>query len=63
MLYELCRLQEEKMTKLKSPNFHVSRTRLVVYNLPKSMTEKQLKKLFIDAVTSRHKAKACDSTG
>jgi RNA recognition motif-containing protein len=53
MLYELCRLQEEKMTKLKSPNFHVSRTRLVVYNLPKSMTEKQLKKLFIDAVTSR----------
>ncbi|KAG6761565.1 hypothetical protein POTOM_034793 [Populus tomentosa] len=47
------RLQEEKMTKLKSPNFHVSRTRLVVYNLPKSMTEKQLKKLFIDAVTSR----------
>ncbi|XP_034902387.1 uncharacterized protein [Populus alba] len=41
------RLQEEKMTKLQSPNFHV------VYNLPKSMTEKQLKKLFIDAVTSR----------
>ncbi|KAG5239011.1 RNA recognition motif-containing family protein [Salix suchowensis] len=47
------RLQEDKMTKLRSPNFHVSRTRLVVYNLPKSMTEKQLKKLFIDAVTSR----------
>ncbi|KAJ6385956.1 hypothetical protein OIU77_029006 [Salix suchowensis] len=47
------RFQEDKMTKLRSPNFHVSRTRLVVYNLPKSMTEKQLKKLFIDAVTSR----------
>ncbi|KAJ6692740.1 RNA-BINDING MOTIF PROTEIN Y CHROMOSOME FAMILY 1 MEMBER C-RELATED [Salix purpurea] len=47
------RLQEDKMTKLRSPNFHVSRTRLVVYNLPKSMTEKQLKKLLIDAVTSR----------
>ncbi|KAJ6927270.1 hypothetical protein NC651_011368 [Populus alba x Populus x berolinensis] len=39
--------QEERMTKLQSPNFHV------IYNLPKSMTEKQLKKLFIDAVTSR----------
>lgn len=41
------------MTKLQSPNFHVSRTRLVIYNLPKSMTEKELKKLFIDAVISR----------
>lgn len=41
------------MTKLQSPNFHVSRTRLVIYNLPKSMTEKGLKKLCIDAVVSR----------
>ncbi|XP_016511055.2 uncharacterized protein LOC107828288 [Nicotiana tabacum] len=46
-------LQEKKMIKLKSPNFHVSRTRLIVYNLPKSMSEKQLKTLCIDAVTSR----------
>ncbi|KAJ0076654.1 hypothetical protein Patl1_36500 [Pistacia atlantica] len=46
-------LHEKKMTKLQSPNFHVSRTRLVIYNLPKSMTEKELKKLFIDAVISR----------
>ncbi|KAM3376979.1 RNA-binding protein 28 [Capsicum galapagoense] len=46
-------LQEKKMIKLKSPNFHVSRTRLIIYNLPKSMTEKQLKTLCIDAVTSR----------
>ncbi|GLU12853.1 hypothetical protein SLE2022_295110 [Rubroshorea leprosula] len=46
-------LQEKKMTKLRSPNFHVSRTRLVIYNLPKTMNEKQLKKLFIEAVTSR----------
>ena len=46
MFFKLCR-QEERMTKLQSPNFHV------IYNLPKSMTEKQLKKLFIDAVTSR----------
>ncbi|KAF5727175.1 putative RNA-binding family protein [Tripterygium wilfordii] len=47
------RLQEQKMTKLESPNFHVSRTRLVIYNLPKSMTEKELRKLCIDAVVSR----------
>ncbi|XVE67017.1 hypothetical protein DITRI_Ditri08aG0126400 [Diplodiscus trichospermus] len=46
-------LHEKKMTKLQSPNFHVSKTRLVVYNLPKTMTEKELKQLCIDAVTSR----------
>ncbi|XP_044490540.1 RNA-binding protein 28 isoform X2 [Mangifera indica] len=47
------KLHEKKMTKLQSPNFHASRTRLVIYNLPKSMTEKVLKKLFIEAVISR----------
>ncbi|XP_021751777.1 RNA-binding protein 28-like isoform X1 [Chenopodium quinoa] len=46
-------LHLKKMTKLKSPNFHVSKTRLVIYNLPKSMTPKQLKKLCIDAVVSK----------
>ncbi|XWS40072.1 hypothetical protein CRYUN_Cryun18bG0109000 [Craigia yunnanensis] len=46
-------LHEKKMTKLQSLNFHVSKTRLVIYNLPKSMTEKELKQLCIDAVTSR----------
>ncbi|XAR59587.1 hypothetical protein NMG60_11015474 [Bertholletia excelsa] len=46
-------LERKKMTKLQSPNFHVSRTRLVIYNLPKSMTERELKKLCIDAVKSR----------
>ncbi|GAB4853859.1 hypothetical protein Ancab_018068 [Ancistrocladus abbreviatus] len=46
-------LEKKKMTKLQSPNFHVSRTRLIIYNLPKSMTDKELKKLCIDAVTSR----------
>ncbi|CAH9055312.1 unnamed protein product [Cuscuta europaea] len=46
-------LHEKKMIKLKSPNFHVSRTRLIIYNLPKSMTDKELKKLCLDAVTSR----------
>ncbi|XP_055815663.1 uncharacterized protein LOC129885419 [Solanum dulcamara] len=46
-------LQEKKIIKLKSPNFHVSRTRLIMYNIPKSMTEKQLRTLCIDAVTSR----------
>ncbi|KAL2326435.1 hypothetical protein Fmac_025493 [Flemingia macrophylla] len=46
-------LERKKKTKLQSPNFHVSRTRLVIYNLPKSMNEKELKKLCIDAVISR----------
>ncbi|KAL2920442.1 RNA-binding protein 28 [Bienertia sinuspersici] len=46
-------LYQKKMSKLQSPNFHVSKTRLVIYNLPKSMTVKQLKKLCVDAVTSK----------
>ncbi|KAJ4890869.1 RNA-binding (RRM/RBD/RNP motifs) family protein [Raphanus sativus] len=47
------RLHENKMKKLQSPNFHVSKTRIVIYNLPKSMDEKQLQKLLVDAVISR----------
>ncbi|CAN0906292.1 RNA-binding protein 28 [Linum grandiflorum] len=46
-------LQEKKTTKLKSPNFHVSRTRLIIYNVPKSMSELALKKLCLKAVISR----------
>ncbi|CAH1439201.1 unnamed protein product [Lactuca virosa] len=46
-------LEQKKATKLQSPNFHVSRTRLIMYNVPKSMNDKQLKRLCIDAVTSR----------
>ncbi|KAG4969095.1 hypothetical protein GLYMA_12G236300v4 [Glycine max] len=46
-------LERKKKTKLQSPNFHVSRTRLIIYNLPKSMNEKELKKFCIDAVVSR----------
>ncbi|KAG9130427.1 hypothetical protein Leryth_004369 [Lithospermum erythrorhizon] len=46
-------LQEKKTTKLQSPNFHVSKTRLIMYNIPKSMSEKGLKKLCIEAVISR----------
>ncbi|KAF1885473.1 hypothetical protein Lal_00029362 [Lupinus albus] len=46
-------LEKKKKTKLQSPNFHVSTTRLIIYNLPKTMTEKQLKKLCIDAVKSK----------
>ncbi|KAK9286920.1 hypothetical protein L1049_015327 [Liquidambar formosana] len=46
-------LEAQKTTKLQSPNFHVSRTRLIIYNVPKSMTEKELEKICIDAVTSR----------
>ncbi|XP_050232696.1 uncharacterized protein LOC126681245 isoform X2 [Mercurialis annua] len=46
-------LHEKKTIKLRSPNFHISRTRLVMYNIPHSMTELKLKKLCIDAVVSR----------
>jgi nucleolar protein 4 len=46
-------LERSKTVKLRSPNFHVSRTRLIIYNLPKSMNEKQLKRLCVNAVTSR----------
>eukprot|EP00252_Welwitschia_mirabilis_P008648 TRINITY_DN2064_c0_g1_i1.p1 TRINITY_DN2064_c0_g1~~TRINITY_DN2064_c0_g1_i1.p1 ORF type:complete len:973 (-),score=289.26 TRINITY_DN2064_c0_g1_i1:319-3237(-) len=46
-------IAQKKAIKLRSPNFHVSRSRLCVYNLPNSITEKKLKKLFIDAVKSR----------
>ena len=44
------RAAEEKNTKLRSPNFSVSRTRLSVRNLPFTMQEKELKQLFIAAV-------------
>ncbi|XP_077213938.1 RNA-binding (RRM/RBD/RNP motifs) family protein isoform X1 [Tasmannia lanceolata] len=47
-----------KMAKLQSSNYHISRTRLIVYNLPKEMTEREFKKLCIDAVLSR----ACKQT-
>eukprot|EP00250_Pteridium_aquilinum_P011016 c19783_g1_i1 orf=133-3339(+) len=46
-------LEAVKATKLRSPNFHVSKTRLAVYNIPKSMNEAEVRKLFIDAVKSR----------
>ncbi|XP_076897698.1 uncharacterized protein LOC143551063 [Bidens hawaiensis] len=46
-------LEQKKATKLKSPNFHVSKTRLIIYNVPKSMIDRQLKKLCLNAVTSR----------
>lgn len=44
------RAAEEKNTKLRSPNFSVSRTRLSVRNIPLTMQEKALKQLFIAAV-------------
>ncbi len=40
----------ELQSKLKSPNFFVSRTRLCVRNLPYSLDEKQLKELLVAAV-------------
>ncbi|GFP84641.1 RNA-binding protein 28 [Phtheirospermum japonicum] len=47
------KLHEDKISKLQSPNFRVSRTRLIVYNVPKTMKEKELRRLFTDAVISR----------
>eukprot|EP00850_Spirogloea_muscicola_P018662 SM000173S03031 [mRNA] locus=s173:193351:199506:- [translate_table: standard] len=46
-------LGTEKQLKLASPNFYVSPTRLLVHNIPKNMTEKELRILFLDAVKSR----------
>lgn len=38
--------QHEKNQKLANPNFHVSRTRLCIRNLPKTLTEDQLRAIF-----------------
>jgi nucleolar protein 4 len=38
---------------LQSPKFHVSKTRLIIYNLPKTMTINDVKKLCREAVISR----------
>ncbi|XP_039139962.1 RNA-binding protein 28 isoform X3 [Dioscorea cayenensis subsp. rotundata] len=46
-------LSKKKEQKLRSPKFHISRTRLVIYNLPKTMTQKEVMKLCIDAVLSK----------
>lgn len=47
------RAMEESSLKLRSPNFAVSKTRLNVRNIPKHYDEKQLKKLFAEAVKRR----------
>lgn len=47
------RAAEERNTKLKSPNFVISRTRLSVRNIPPSWGETQLKGLFVKAVKQR----------
>ncbi|XP_042413603.1 RNA-binding protein 28-like isoform X2 [Zingiber officinale] len=46
-------LMKKKMEMLKSPKFHVSRTMLIIYNLPKTMSPEQVRKLCVNAVTSR----------
>ncbi|XP_020091972.1 RNA-binding protein 28 isoform X1 [Ananas comosus] len=46
-------LSRKKMEMLQSPKFHVSRTRLIIYNLPKTMTPEEVKKLCRDAVLLR----------
>ncbi|XP_078437086.1 RNA-binding (RRM/RBD/RNP motifs) family protein isoform X2 [Wolffia australiana] len=47
------KLAEKKMKTLESTNFHVSKTRLIIYNIPKKMTEKKLKALCREAVLAR----------
>ncbi len=37
------RAQREKKLKLANPNFHVSRTRLSLKNLPKDLDEKKIR--------------------
>lgn len=45
--------EREKKTKLASPNFTVSATRLSVRNIPLDMSEKQLKEIFTNAVKEK----------
>ena len=54
------RAADELQTKLKSPNFFVSRTRLCVRNLPYSLEEKQLKELLVAAVRASSTAACCN---
>jgi len=44
------RASREKSTKLRSPNFYISTTRLSLRNLPYTMDEKALKTLVVAAV-------------
>ncbi len=47
------RLEWEKQTKLRSPKFGVSRTRLLVQNVPEGWSEARLKQTFEEAVRKR----------
>lgn len=47
------RAAEEKNTKMRSPNFLVSRNRLNVRNIPLGMSEGQLRSMFVAAVRER----------
>ena len=51
----------ELQSKLKSPNFFVSRTRLCVRNLPYSLDEKQLKELLVAAVRCAPASPPCST--
>ncbi|TVU44647.1 hypothetical protein EJB05_04093, partial [Eragrostis curvula] len=52
-MQETQRLARRKAEMLQSQKFHVSRTRLIIYNLPKTMTINDVKKLCREAVSSR----------
>ena len=53
----------EARTKLNSPNFFLSRTRLCLRNLPPSMSEKALKELVLAAVRVSPKTMSVYSLG
>jgi nucleolar protein 4 len=48
-MVNLERAQRDKKLKLANPNFHVSRTRLSLKNLPKDLDERKLRNIFFDA--------------
>lgn len=45
------RAQKDKKKKLQNPNYHVSRVRLAIRNLPKYLSDKDLKEVFKKAAT------------
>ena len=47
------RAKEEQALKLKNPNFFISKTRLQVRNVPPEVDQKELKKIFLEAVKKR----------
>ena len=52
-LFSILQIETNKRLKLKNPSIFVSTTRLCVHNLPTSVTDKQLRKVFLKAAGDR----------